>query len=829
MVPTPQLLQTPEGWRMVAQAVPPPLVLAGPDGRVTWELLALRWRGADGIWRATPHVRPWEAADDEISSARSQSAPLASVILSGVAPNFSRRRASSEESPVATRPFAEFSPQRTLRDQPAQGDTANVTGPEETQLIPVGSIALAFSLDATSAPCLALRIAADGPAFHLEVSTLEGCAANWLALDLRARPDEHFLGLGERFDRLDQRGNVVDLTVVNGASGGRTYAAIPFYISSAGYGLQLLSNVRMVLHLATPDDPAVVSIRCAAPSLTLRLIPGKSPKEILSRYTAFAGRPALPPSWVFGPWKSRDWTTDNQARVAEDIARGRKHQLAGTVELIDASWQPYYHSFTFDPVKFPDPAGIIHHAHGQGYRLVLWVSPWVVWSDPPSENYRYCAERGFFIKTPSGDPYVHRLANSPTFVGSCLDFTRPEAVTWWQEQIRRLVRLGVSGFKTDFGEQIPDDAVFADGRTGHEVHNVYPRLYNQATYAAMQAETRGILLARAAWDGSQAVSALWAGDQSSDFGPATGLPSVILAGQSAGLSGFPFWASDIGGYFGTPTDEVFIRWTQFGALSPIMQLHGLGCREPWNFAAETLAIYRRYAQLHMDLLPYILTFARQAVETGLPIMRALALEFPDDAGIWGDPSTGSGRDMAEHEYCFGDALLVAPVYWGGDRFRHAYLPAGDWRDFWTGAALAGGRVHRLPAPLELLPLVARAGALIPLLDPSADTCLPTDNPALRVAGDDLRLLIFGGANGHFRLYDGTRFSWDDATATLTIADSPVARQVAARLVGVCASVAGAWSPNDQPLDWASSSLNGAPDLARIRVGGAGQHRIAWTM
>ena len=266
----------------------------------------------------------------------------------------------------------------------------------------------------------------------------------------------------------------------------------------------------------------------------------------------------------------------------------------------------------------------------------------------------------------------------------------------------------------------------------------------------MRAETEGILLSRAAWDGSQAATALWAGDQSSDCGPATGLPSVIIAAQSAGLSGFPFWASDIGGYFGTPTDEVFIRWAQFGALSPIMQIHGLGCREPWDFAPETLAIYRRYAQLHTDLFPYIHTFALEAVRTGWPIMRALALEYPDDAGIW-----GAGQDMAEHEYCFGDALLVAPVYWSGDRVRHLYLPAGEWRDFWSGAPLAGGRVHTLPAPLDVLPLVARAGALIPLLDPSPDTLLPTDDPILRVAGDDLRLLIFSGQDGQFQLYDGT--------------------------------------------------------------------------
>lgn len=803
------LLRTPDGWQATAYAAPPVLVLTDPAGRGVWELLALRWRDAAGAWHPLPTVRLWEGSDGE-------------------------RR-------------------------------------------------LLFSRDATTLSCLSLRIAADGLAFRLQVSALEGCAAEWLALDLRARPDEHFLGLGERFDRLDQRGAIVDLTVVNAASGGRTYAPIPFYLSSAGYGLQLLSDAQTVLHLATADDPAVVSIRCAAPTLALRLIPGKSPKEILSRYTAFAGRPALPPAWVFGPWKSRDWTTDDQGKATEDIIRGRAERLAGTVRLIDASWQPYYQSLTFDPARFPDPAGMIRQAHSQGYRILLWIAPWLVWSDPPSETYRYCAERGYLIKTRAGAPYVHRLANSPTFVGSCLDFTHPGAAAWWQEQIRRLVRLGVSGFKTDFGEQIPDDAVFADGRTGREVHNIYPRLYQEATYAALRAAPAsfdcirqtppdsaqdastgilstdvhagrdatasagenqdgwnrgfsrfvghsqkpaeasspvcGILLSRAAWDGSQAVTALWAGDQSSDFGPATGLPSAIIAGLSAGLSGFPFWASDIGGYFGAPTDEVFIRWAQFGALSPIMQLHGLGKREPWTFEPETLAIYRRYARLHTDLLPYILTFARHAVEKGLPIMRALALEFPDDAGVWGD--------MAEHEYCFGDALLVAPVYWGGDRFRYTYLPGGAWRDFWTGAALTGGRIHRLPAPLETLPLVARAGALIPLLDPSADTCLPCDNPTLRVAGDDLRLLIFGGADGRFELYDGTRFAWDDAAATLTVEGSAVARQVAAHLVGSQMGLVHACGPDDRPIAWEQASLNGETGFVRVNVGPTGRYRIVW--
>jgi alpha-glucosidase (family GH31 glycosyl hydrolase) len=221
----------------------------------------------------------------------------------------------------------------------------------------------------------------------------------------------------------------------------------------------------------------------------------------------------------------------------------------------------------------------------------------------------------------------------------------------------------------------------------------------------------------------------------------------------------------------------------------------------------------------MDLLPYVYSLAQQAAETGLPMLRALPLEFPDDQGVW--------DDVAEREYCFGEQLLVAPVYYGLDRFRFLYLPAGGWRDFWTGEWRQGGRVHQVPADLETLPVHARAGAIIPWLDPSADTCVPAEDPAVRQAGVDLRLSLYPGADGSFQLHDGTRFAWREQEASLLVEGSPVARQVSASIVGRRAVVRQVLRPHGAPVEWASLDLTGRATDARIAVDVMGAYRIHW--
>jgi len=681
---------------------------------------------------------------------------------------------------------------------------------------------MAEIISSDGSDCRATLISANQAEIALEISlqphgidfTLQSPPSTdceeWLAVDFAAQPAEHYFGFGERFDKLDQRGEQIELWVKNKAVGTETYIPIPFFFSSAGYGLHIDTVVRCIARMATPDDPQVVSIRNAAPDLKFTLIPGRTPKEILAHYSAIAGRPLQLPDWVLGPWKSLDWQVADQAGVNEDISKQHELNLPVTVKILDARWEVAYHTFEFDPNKFPDPEGMIARLHANGSRLVVWISPWMAVGngDDPDDAFYECVERGYLVKNSAGEVYIHSLANNPMLVGACIDFTNPAAVAWWQDNLRQLVKLGVDGFNVDFGEQIPADAVFYDGRTGREMHNEYPRLYNQLTYEVAQEGQPGVLLSRSGWHGSQAFSAIWAGDQSSDFADTSGLRSVIIAGQSAGLSGFPYWGSDIGGYFGNPSDEVYVRWAQLGAFSPIMMVHGAGRREPWTFSPQTLDIYRRYAQLHTDLFPYIQAYAAVAAQTGLPIMRAMPLEFPDDPAAWSEEN--------QHQYCFGAELIVAPLYYGFSRERWVYLPAGGWRDFWTGELIPGDQTVTRPAEIDTIPVLVRAGSIIPWLDPSPETLLPATAAGVRSAGDDLRIDIYPGADGEFQLADETNFSWRETDQILSISNSPRARQVSVRRVGFEAAPGKVFC-DGQPIPTHPGSLNGEADYVRFQV------------
>jgi alpha-D-xyloside xylohydrolase len=545
--------------------------------------------------------------------------------------------------------------------------------------------------------------------------------------------------MGERFNKLDQRGDVVELWVKNGASGGDTYKPVPFIASSRGYGLAIDTSRRLFAALAHPTTPAVSTITVEGPDPTAWLIPGPTPVDVVRRYTAWIGRPPVPPEWFFRPWKSRDWRQEDQATVLEDIQAQQAHGIPCGVKLIDATWETEGHNFRFDTEKYPDVPGMMAALREADMELVLWFSPSMT---AGSAEYDEAARRGYLITDSSGAPYLHRLGNEPGWEGTTIDFSNPEAVAWWQAGLRSLLEIGVRGFKTDFGEQVPEDAHFANGKTGAEMHNLLPVLYNEASWGVVK-EYDGALLARSAWAGSQRFPGIWAGDQSADFSPWGGLPTAIVAGQSAGWSGFPYWGSDVGGYFNPPDDEVFARWAEFGAVSPVMEAHGLGQREAWRFSPETLEIYRYYARLHDQLVPYSLAAAAEAAATGMPIMRAMPLLYPEHEL--------THADWVQYQFMYGPALLAAPIYsWG--KQRQVWFPPGEWLDFDSGAAYRGALTTRIPAPIDKLPLFVRSGAVIPLREDRGD--------------DKLTLRLFAGdapEASTIRLRDGVEVSFEPGT------------------------------------------------------------------
>lgn len=526
--------------------------------------------------------------------------------------------------------------------------------------------------------------------------------AEQIALAVEVGPEERFYGLGERFNTVQLRGHLIELWVRNAASGEDTYKPIPVLLSTGGWGLDAEGDRRMFAALDHRLFPGVAALIVDGDVVTAHLFYGVDLKELVQTYTALVGRPSCPPPWAFGLWKSQDWRIEDARSVQADLEAKRQYALPFTVKLIDALWSTEPNNFIWDRQKYPDPQGLIGRLRQEGIETALWVAPWFV---AGSQIAQKLAAQGWLLRRADGELSIGRLANSPALVGSLLDFTHPGAVAWWQRQIKGLMELGIRAIKTDFGEQVPEEALFYDGRRGDVGHNAYPRLYNEATWEAVR-PYGGMLLARASWRGAQGLSAVWAGDQSADFGPATGLASAVRAGISAGCSGLPFWGSDIGGYFSSPSAECFVRWAEFASFSPIMEVHGLGQHDPWTFGPQALASFRTLAEERCRLFPYLYGVAQEAARSGVPWLRPLAMEFPQDPEIF-------AHDFAQETFMCGPDLLVAPVLWDGQSKRRLYLPRGAlWLDPQGGTPIQGGQVLEAAAGLGQVPVYVRAGALI---------------------------------------------------------------------------------------------------------------------
>ena len=539
----------------------------------------------------------------------------------------------------------------------------------------------------------------------ISVAGSEGEQAAFEAVTLGE--DEEIYGLGERFDGVARKGRGVDFYNKDaiGTTSPRTYVNVPFYLSTKGYGLFLNSSARTEWEVGT-RDAAALQFAVYDGQMDYFVMLGDQPGEILRQYCRLTGFAKLPPLWSFGLWMSRNSYTSWE--MTEEIASQlREHDIPCDVLHLDTAWfsSDWNCDLRFSQERFPEPEKHLRALRNKGFHISLWQYNFI----PPRAdnlNYPVAAQRGYLARDGQGNPY--RLPES--YVGSwvddaIVDFSNPEARAWYGAQIRGLMELGAAAIKTDFGEGIPEDAVYA-GIEGRYFHNLYPLAYNYTVWQATKEATgEDIVWARSGTAGSQRYPLHWGGDSQCTF---EALAGTLRAALSIGLSGIPFFSHDIGGFIGLPTPELYVRWAQFGLFSSHARCHGAGdntYREPWRFGPEAERIFRKYAKLRYALMPYFYDQARRCTQTGLPMIRALYLAYPQDRNV---------RHI-EDQYLLGDDLLVAPVLkpLAETDLRTLYLPAGRWTDYWTGEALESrGEWIERRVDLETMPLYVRGGAVL---------------------------------------------------------------------------------------------------------------------
>lgn len=562
--------------------------------------------------------------------------------------------------------------------------------------------------------------------------------AERVAASFTASPGERYLGFGSCCAAVDFRGRRVPCQVADRvqAAGGQprgdpdahgSYAPIPFCLTSRGYGLLLGTATPAVFDLAA-SRPDTLRLECQGAELSYRALAGPSPADVVRRLSAIVGRPPLPPAWAFGVWKVALGGADAVLAQARRLrALGVPTSALFAYDLADGAANLGWPQAMFPGQPRGDYGDVAHLSgalHALGFKLMGYLSCVL---RPGTPGLAEAQRRGFVLRDVQG-----RVAPDPVFQGGIVDLTNPDAVAWWQGLLRRvLVGLGLDGWMQDFGDTIPPEARFADGGDPAATRNHYPVLYAQYTdEAASRLAPDYVALMRAGYTGSQPYQrAVWPGDHTGDWDSAWGLPAAIRAAINQGLSGMPFCGSDIGGYFQgrlppTQARELWIRWLQFGALSPVMRdMLGVSpAARPIDAWAddETLALFRRYATLHLALFPYLYAWAHAASQAGLPLVRHLALDFPDDPAVY----------AIDDQYLLGEALLVAPVVAPGIVSRRVYFPAGEWVDFWSREILPGGRWAEAPAPIDRIPLFARAGAVLPLLPSHVQTLAPATDPSV---------------------------------------------------------------------------------------------------
>lgn len=504
--------------------------------------------------------------------------------------------------------------------------------------------------------------------------------------------DEMIFGCGESATGLNKAGQKVNLFVTDpqGPETDQMYKPIPFFMSNRGYG--------MFMHTSAPvtcDFGATYiglnKMFMGDENLDLFVFFGE-PKDILDEYTDLVGKPGMPPLWSFGTWMSR--ITYFSEKEGYDVAANiRKNKYPCDVIHFDTGWfdVDWQCDYKFSENRFQNPQQMLKYLRSQGFHVCLWQLPYFT---PKNRYFSELIEKDMYVKNGNGElPYEDVV----------LDFSNPETVKWYQDKLAGLLNIGVSAIKVDFGEAAPLNGIYASGKSGWYEHNLYPVRYDMAvSEITKKLHNENIMWARAAWAGSQRYPLHWGGDAATTN---TGLLGTLRAGLSFGLSGFSFWSHDMGGFVKSTPEDLYCRWIPFGFLTSHTRAHGAPPTEPWLYDSKRVQdVFRKSAEMKYRLMPYVYAQAKECTEKGLPMLRALFVEFPDDPGAW----------KVDDEYLFGSQILVAPLLESGMTGRTVYLPEGKWIDYQTEKVYEGGW-HRIEAGSLPIIMLVRDGSVLPHL------------------------------------------------------------------------------------------------------------------
>ena len=522
----------------------------------------------------------------------------------------------------------------------------------------------------------------------------------YMVTELALSPGECVYGLGERFTAFVKNGQVVDCWNEDGGTASQmAYKNIPFYMTSKNYGIFVDHSDNVSYEIAS-EKVEYVGISVPGEEIRYHVVYGDTMKEVLVNYTDLTGKPALPPAWSFGLWLSTSFTTNYDEETTSSFIQGMEDRdIPLSVFHFDCYWLKEFHwcDFEWDERIFPDVEGMLKRYKERGLKLCVWINPYIA---QDTNAFNEAMEKGYLLMRNDGRG-IRQLDNWQPGMG-VVDFTNPDAVSWYQEKLKGLIAMGVDCFKTDFGERIPTDVVYYNGADPDGMHNYYTYLYNKAVFEVLekkQGEGEVVLFARSATAGCQRFPIHWGGDCSATY---ASMAESLRGGLSFTMSGFGYWSHDIGGFEMTATPDVYKRWMQFGLLSTHSRLHGSkSYRVPWLFDEESNDVCREFTKLKARLMPYIFRVSLEAKETGIPVMRSMVLEFDQDPAA----------RYLDMQYMLGANLLIAPVF-SEDGVVEYYLPEGKWTHLLSGEVREGNHWYQDQYNYFSLPLYVRENTLL---------------------------------------------------------------------------------------------------------------------